>query len=99
MHAFMMDYHSVVAAHPELGMWDTIKEAANQVTHQSVVKFDKVIPIFLFIFMAPIIGMIISIIITLIIVHLYKNQIRIRQISPSKDYSWLLQHSSVWDTV
>jgi PiT family inorganic phosphate transporter len=38
-----------------------------------VVKFDKVIPIFLFIFMAPIIGMIISIIITLIIVHLYKR--------------------------
>jgi len=37
------------------------------------VKFDKVIPIFLFIFMAPILGMIISIIITLIIVHLYKR--------------------------
>ncbi|WP_126653860.1 inorganic phosphate transporter [Chryseobacterium aureum] len=73
MHAFMMDYHDVAAAQPELGMWGTIKEAFNQVTHQSVVKFDKVIPIFLFIFMAPIIGMIISIIITLIIVHLYKK--------------------------
>ncbi|MFP3835230.1 anion permease [Chryseobacterium sp. SIMBA_028] len=73
MHAFMMDYHDVAAAQPELGMWDTIKEALSQVTHQGVVKFDKVIPIFLFIFMAPIIGMIISIIITLIIVHLYKK--------------------------
>jgi PiT family inorganic phosphate transporter len=73
MHAFMMDYHDVVAAQPNLGFWDTFKEAFNQVTHQSVVKFDKVIPIFLFIFMAPIIGMIISIIITLIIVHLYKK--------------------------
>lgn len=73
MHAFMMDYHDVAAAQPELGMWDTIKEAFSQVTHQGVVKFDKVIPIFLFIFMAPIIGMIISIIITLIIVHLYKK--------------------------
>lgn len=73
MHAFMMDYHDVAAAQPELGFWDTAKEAMSQVTHQSVVKFDKVIPIFLFIFMAPIIGMIISIIITLIIVHLYKR--------------------------
>ncbi|WP_223601752.1 inorganic phosphate transporter [Chryseobacterium sp. GVT01B] len=73
MHAFMMDYHDVAAAQPELGMWSTVKEAFSQVTHQGVVKFDKVIPIFLFIFMAPIIGMIISIIITLIIVHLYKK--------------------------
>ncbi|SIT23784.1 inorganic phosphate transporter, PiT family [Chryseobacterium ureilyticum] len=73
MHAFMMDYHDVAAAQPELGFWETAKEALSQVTHQSVVKFDKVIPIFLFIFMAPIIGMIISIIITLIIVHLYKR--------------------------
>ncbi|MCW1963177.1 inorganic phosphate transporter [Chryseobacterium viscerum] len=73
MHAFMMDYHDVAAAQPELGIWGTIKEAFSQVTHQGVVKFDKVIPIFLFIFMAPIIGMIISIIITLIIVHLYKK--------------------------
>ncbi|UKB78514.1 inorganic phosphate transporter [Chryseobacterium sp. MEBOG07] len=73
MHAFMMDYNAVAAAQPELGMWETIKEAFSQVTHQGVVKFDKVIPIFLFIFMAPIIGMIISIIITLIIVHLYKK--------------------------
>ncbi|AZB08421.1 inorganic phosphate transporter [Chryseobacterium sp. G0162] len=73
MHAFMMDYHDVAAAQPELGVWETTKEAFSQVTHQGVVKFDKVIPIFLFIFMAPIIGMIISIIITLIIVHLYKK--------------------------
>ncbi|AZB30176.1 MULTISPECIES: inorganic phosphate transporter [Chryseobacterium] len=73
MHAFMMDYHDVVATQPNLGTWETFKEAVSQLTHQSVVKFDKVIPIFLFIFMAPVIGMIISIIITLIIVHLYKK--------------------------
>lgn len=72
-HAFMMDYQSVAAAQPELGFIDTIKHAFHQVTTQDVVKFNKVIPIFLFIFMAPIIGMIISIIITLIIVHLYKK--------------------------
>ncbi|MGH1515875.1 inorganic phosphate transporter [Chryseobacterium sp. JK1] len=73
MHAFMSDYHAVAIAQPNLGWWETVKAAADQVTHQSVVKFDKVIPIFLFIFMAPIIGMVISIIITLIIVHLYKR--------------------------
>ncbi|NML70520.1 inorganic phosphate transporter [Chryseobacterium sp. RP-3-3] len=73
MHAFMMDYHEVVATQPNLGAWETFKTACYQVTQQGVVKFDKVIPIFLFIFMAPIIGMIISIIITLIIVHLYKK--------------------------
>lgn len=73
MHAFTMDYQTVAAAHPEYGVWETVKEALSQVTHQSVVKFEKVIPIFLFIFMAPIIGMIISVIITLIIIHLYKK--------------------------
>ena len=73
MHAFMLDYREVVAAQPDLGMFATIKEALIKVTTQDIVKFDKVIPIFLFIFMAPVIGMIISIIITLIIVHLYKR--------------------------
>jgi len=73
MHAFMLDYREVVAAHPDLGMFASIKEALMKVTTQDIVKFDKVIPIFLFIFMAPIIGMVISIIITLIIVHLYKR--------------------------
>ncbi|UOU98414.1 inorganic phosphate transporter [Chryseobacterium daecheongense] len=72
-HAFMMDYHDVVASQPDLGFIDTLKLAFHQLTTQDVVKFNKVIPIFLFIFMAPIIGMIISIIITLIIVHLYKR--------------------------
>jgi PiT family inorganic phosphate transporter len=73
MHAFMLDYHNVVATQPNLGLFDTLSQAFHQLTTQSVVKFDKVIPIFLFIFMAPVIGMVISIIITLIIVHLYKR--------------------------
>ena len=72
-HAFVLDYQHVVAAQPHLGMWDTIVTALKQLTTQSVVKFDKVIPIFLFIFLAPIIGMIISIIISLFIVNLYKR--------------------------
>lgn len=73
MHAFLMDYNEVVATQPNLGMFATLKEAMMKVTTQDVVKFSKVIPIFLFIFLAPVIGMIISIIITLIIVHLYKK--------------------------
>lgn len=73
MHAFMMDYHEIAAAHPDLGVFENIKAALAKVITQDIVKFDKVIPIFLFIFMAPIVGMIISIIITLIIVHIYKN--------------------------
>ena len=73
MHAFLMDYNEVVATQPDLGMFATLKEAMMKVTTQDVVKFSKVIPIFLFIFLAPVIGMIISIIITLIIVHLYKK--------------------------
>lgn len=73
MHAFIMDYHEVVAATPDLGLFETLKHTFSKVASQDVVKFSKVIPIFLFIFLAPIIGMVISIIITLIIVHLYKN--------------------------
>ncbi|KQK24814.1 inorganic phosphate transporter [Chryseobacterium aquaticum] len=73
MHAFLMDYRDVVTATPDLGMIDTIKQTISKVASQDVVKFSKVIPIFLFIFLAPIIGMVISIIITLIIVHLYKK--------------------------
>ena len=73
MHAFMLDYNSVAAAHPDLGFFATVKEAFHQVTQQGIVKFNVVLPIFLFIFLAPVIGMVISIIITLIIVHLYKK--------------------------
>ncbi len=73
MHAFLMDYREVVATTPDLGMWETVTQTVTKVASQDVVKFSKVIPIFLFIFLAPIIGMVISIIITLIIVHLYKK--------------------------
>ena len=73
MHALKMDYQDIVAHHPNLGAWDTFTLAIKQLTTQSVVKFDKVIPIFLFIFLAPFIGMLISIIITLIIINIYKR--------------------------
>lgn len=73
MHALYIDYHSISIAQPDLGIFDKIKLAFNQLIHQDVVKFSKVIPIFLFIFLAPLIGMIISIIITLIIIQIYKK--------------------------
>ena len=73
MNAFMLDYQHVVMNQPDLSTFATLKEAFLQLMTQSVVKLDKVIPIFLFIFLAPILGMIISIIITLIIVQMAKN--------------------------
>jgi PiT family inorganic phosphate transporter len=73
MHAFVMDYQHVLQTSPGLGIWETLKQALQQLFTQNVVKYEKVIPIFLFIFMAPFIGMVISIIITLIIVNFAKN--------------------------
>lgn len=73
MHAFVVDYQQVVAAHPDYSLWEQLKLAATEVMTQNVVKYEKVIPIFLFIFMAPFIGMLVSIIITLLIVYFAKN--------------------------
>ena len=69
MNALVMDYQHVVASMPHLGIWDTLKLAFQQLFTQNVVKYEKVIPIFLFIFMAPFIGMVVSILITLAIVY------------------------------
>lgn len=73
MHALMLDYNAVAAAHPDYNVFQNLCEAFQKLFTQSVVKYEKVIPIFLFIFMAPIIGMIVSVIITLIIVNISKN--------------------------
>ncbi len=73
MHALYIDYQQIGLAHPELSMLNQIKMSFSQLFTQDVVKFSKVIPIFLFIFLAPLIGMLISIIITLIIIQIYKK--------------------------
>lgn len=73
MHALMLDYHHVAVANPDFSIFEKLKQAFQQLFTQSVVRFDKVIPIFLFIFLAPLVGMIVSIIITLIIVNVAKN--------------------------
>lgn len=73
MHAFSIDYREIIAAHPDYGFFQRVIETVKVVASQDVVRFNKVIPIFLFIFLAPIIGMIISVIITLIIVNISKK--------------------------
>ena len=73
MHALYIDYQTIAQSHPDLGGLQQLKMAFSQLLQQDVIKFAKVIPIFLFIFLAPIIGMVISIIITTIIIHLYKK--------------------------
>ncbi|NAW51074.1 inorganic phosphate transporter [Elizabethkingia argentiflava] len=72
-HAFMINYQHITYGYPDISFFDSIFKSFDQLWGQNVVKFDKVIPIFLFIFMAPFIGMFISILITLIIIHLYKR--------------------------
>lgn len=73
MHALVVDYHAVSLAMPDATVFEKFKMALHQLFTQGVVKYDKVIPIFLFIFLAPVIGMAVSILITLIIVNISKN--------------------------
>ena len=73
MFALMKDYHDVALANPGMAFFEKMQLAFKQLFTQNVVKYSKVIPIFMFIFLAPVIGMVISIIITLIIVNLSKN--------------------------
>ncbi|MEC5395065.1 inorganic phosphate transporter [Bergeyella sp. RCAD1439] len=73
MFALVKDYQAAAQMHPEASFFYTLKVAFQELLTQSVVKYNKVIPIFLFIFLAPIIGMIISVIITLIIVYMARN--------------------------
>ena len=73
MYALVSDYHAIAVAQPNLHFLDKILLAFKQLFSQSVVNYKYVIPIFLFIFMAPIIGSIISIIITIFIVNIAKR--------------------------
>ena len=72
MFALVSDYHVIALAQPDLSIFDKLILAFKQLFTQNVVKYEKVIPIFLFIFLAPVIGSIISLIITLIIVNISK---------------------------
>lgn len=73
MYALVSDYEIVALANVDLVWYDKLILALKQVGTQNVVRYEKVIPIFLFIFLAPVIGAVISIIITLIIVNISKR--------------------------
>ncbi len=73
MYALVSDYHLIALAQPDLSIFDKLILAFKQLLTQNVVKYEKVIPIFLFIFLAPIIGGIISILLTLFIVNVSKR--------------------------
>ena len=73
MFALVSDYNVIALAQPDLSIFDKLILSFKQLFTQNVVKYEKVIPIFLFIFLAPVIGSIISIIITLIIVNISKR--------------------------
>lgn len=72
-HAYLLDYKAVLASGQAGGLWDHLSLAFHEMIHQDIVKFDKVFPIFLFIFLAPFIGMLVAIVINLAIIHLFKK--------------------------
>lgn len=73
MHAFVLDYNQVRAMYPDMSFFETAKLAFKKLITQDVVKYAKVIPIFLFIFLAPFVGMLVSVILTLLIVNIFKK--------------------------
>ena len=73
MYALVKEYHQLALLHHDAGTFSNILQALKNLVSIKVVKMDVVIPIFLFIFMAPIIGMIVSILITLLIVYLSRK--------------------------
>ncbi|WHF51847.1 inorganic phosphate transporter [Chryseobacterium gotjawalense] len=73
MHALVTDYHLISLAQPNLDVFEKLILSFKQLFTQDVVRYDKVIPIFLFIFLAPLIGSAISILITLFIVNVSKR--------------------------
>ena len=75
MHAFYTQYQLVSGAHADAGIMNNIIQAFKNLLTLDVVKYEKVIPIFLFIFLAPIVGMIVSVIITLIIVFISRKSV------------------------
>jgi phosphate transporter len=74
MYAFTKNYHEVAMAQQHLSRFDASIEAIKIVFKQDVIVYKKVIPIFLFIFLAPFIGAFVSVIITSIIINMSKRQ-------------------------
>lgn len=71
-HAFIGNYNEIRAIQ-EVSSLEAFKLSIEKIFTQDVVVYGKVISIFLFIFLAPFIGMFASVVITLIIINLCKN--------------------------
>lgn len=73
MHALYSNYIDIRNSNIDLSSFEVLHLAFKELFTQDVVKYSKVIPIFLFIFLAPFVGMTVSVIITIIIVNLCKK--------------------------
>ena len=71
-HAFIGNYNEIRAIQ-EVSSLEAFKLSIEKIFTQDVVAYGKVISIFLFIFLAPFRGMVVSVVITLIIINLCKN--------------------------
>lgn len=72
MHALVSNYQ-LISDGGTTSSLETLKLAFEKLFTQDVIKYDKVIPIFLFIFLAPFLGMFASVIITIIIVNICRK--------------------------
>lgn len=73
MHAFHGNYIDIQSTNEGISTLETLNLSFQKLITQDVIKYGKVIPIFLFIFCAPFLGMIVSVIITIIIVNICKK--------------------------
>lgn len=70
MHALYVNYSELSS---EMIFSDRLWTAFKTIFSQDIINFGKVIPVFLFIFLAPMIGMLVAIVINIIIINLFKN--------------------------
>lgn len=73
MHALVINFKGYAIAQPEADFISQSWTSIQQLFTQDIVNYKKVIPVFLFIFLAPFFGMAIAIFINTVILHLYKR--------------------------
>lgn len=73
IHALVSSFRALGDESLALSFVDRCQQAIQTLWTEDIVNLGKVIPVFLFIFLAPFIGMLVSIVINTIILHLFKN--------------------------
>lgn len=73
MQACVSNFHNLTESMPHIGILNQGWLSVKQLFTQDIVNYGKVIPVFLFIFLAPVIGAVAAIIINTIILHLFKR--------------------------